>query len=166
MAAKKKYYVVWEGHEPGIYDTWEKCQLQIKGYPGAKYKSFKSEEEALNAFHGDYSDFTKKKEKALALPMDLDKEIEENSWAVDAACSGNPGKMEYRGVITRTGEELFRQGPGGLTHEFETVGQNGPLAGLGAKKRSADLDEITHIQSFEQRVGLVADLVLAHIGLQ
>jgi ribonuclease HI len=30
---------------------------------------------------------------------------------VDAACSGNPGVLEYRGVDTRSGAELFRQGP-------------------------------------------------------
>ena len=30
---------------------------------------------------------------------------------MDAACSGNPGDMEYRGVFTDTGEEIFRQGP-------------------------------------------------------
>ncbi len=34
-----------------------------------------------------------------------------NSWSVDAACSGNPGPMEYRGVDNRTGQELFRIGP-------------------------------------------------------
>jgi ribonuclease HI len=38
-------------------------------------------------------------------------EILKNTWSVDAACSGNPGAMEYRGVITDTGQELFRQGP-------------------------------------------------------
>jgi ribonuclease HI len=33
------------------------------------------------------------------------------SLSVDAACSGNPGIMEYRGVDTATGQEIFRQGP-------------------------------------------------------
>jgi ribonuclease HI len=33
------------------------------------------------------------------------------SLSVDAACSGNPGPMEYRGVYVKTGEEIFRQGP-------------------------------------------------------
>ena len=32
-------------------------------------------------------------------------------WAVDAACSGNPGIMEYRGVELATGQELFHKGP-------------------------------------------------------
>lgn len=33
------------------------------------------------------------------------------SISVDAACSGNPGRMEYRAVVTDTGREIFRQGP-------------------------------------------------------
>jgi ribonuclease HI len=30
---------------------------------------------------------------------------------VDAACKGNPGILEYRGVDTKSGAEYFRQGP-------------------------------------------------------
>lgn len=33
------------------------------------------------------------------------------SLAVDAACSGNPGVMEYRGVCVETGKQLFYVGP-------------------------------------------------------
>jgi ribonuclease HI len=38
-------------------------------------------------------------------------EIIADSIAVDGACSGNPGIMEYRGVDVMTGAELFHQGP-------------------------------------------------------
>ena len=38
-------------------------------------------------------------------------EVEADAIAVDAACSGNPGPMEYRGVDLRTGQELFHFGP-------------------------------------------------------
>ena len=31
--------------------------------------------------------------------------------AVDAACSGNPGILEFRGVVADTGTEVFRRGP-------------------------------------------------------
>jgi ribonuclease HI len=31
--------------------------------------------------------------------------------AVDAACSGNPGVLEFRGVVADTGTEVFRRGP-------------------------------------------------------
>ena len=46
---KKKFYVVWKGVEPGVYDSWTDCQLQIKGYKGALYKSFDTREEAEKA---------------------------------------------------------------------------------------------------------------------
>lgn len=41
------YYAVKVGVKPGIYNTWEECSLQVTGYPGAKYKKFNNEEEAL-----------------------------------------------------------------------------------------------------------------------
>jgi ribonuclease HI len=34
-----------------------------------------------------------------------------NSLSVDASCLGNPGVMEYRGVYTGSGREIFRIGP-------------------------------------------------------
>lgn len=112
MGNKKKFYVVWEGNEPGIYESWTECQQQIKGFPGAIYKSFKSKEEALNAFYGDFSDHLgKSKDKPKQNKISFSSQIEKNSWSVDAACSGNPGDMEYRGVWTETGEEIFKQGP-------------------------------------------------------
>ncbi len=111
MAKKQKYYVVWQGHEPGIYDSWKDCQIQIKNYPGAEYKSFSSREIAEDAFRGQYRDHITKQGKAAFIDHSLNESIEKNSIAVDAACSGNPGAMEYRGVDTFTQQELFRQGP-------------------------------------------------------
>ncbi len=109
MATKKKYYVVWQGNQPGIYNSWTECQLQIKGYPDAKYKSFLSLEEAEKAFHGNYNDAISKGEKnkkEIALDQ---KNIIWESIAVDGASSGNPGVMEYQGVDTKTKEQLFYQ---------------------------------------------------------
>ena len=50
MAKKPKYYVVWEGHAPGIYTKWEEAEAQVKGYPEAVFKAFSSREEAEIAF--------------------------------------------------------------------------------------------------------------------
>ena len=36
---------------------------------------------------------------------------DKNAWAVDAACSGNPGPMEYQGVDLATGQQIFHFGP-------------------------------------------------------
>lgn len=42
------FYAVKEGKKPGIYNTWEECQEQIKGFSGAKYKKFTSYDEAAH----------------------------------------------------------------------------------------------------------------------
>ncbi|MBR6849825.1 MAG: RNase H1/viroplasmin domain-containing protein, partial [Lachnospiraceae bacterium] len=41
-----KYYAVKVGLAPGIYQSWAECEAQVKGYPGALFKSFASEAEA------------------------------------------------------------------------------------------------------------------------
>ena len=48
--AKNKYYVVWKGITPGVYDNWGECKAQVDGQDGAKYKSFETKEEATKAF--------------------------------------------------------------------------------------------------------------------
>lgn len=112
--AKKKFYVVWKGNKTGIFDTWKACKTAIDGYKGAEYKSFGSFETAQKAFDGSYIDFKGKKTNATPLSaQELLKIGQPNyhSIAVDAASSGNPGKMEYQGVDTKTGRKLFKQGP-------------------------------------------------------
>lgn len=135
MAKKERFYVVWEGVTPGIYASWTDCQLQIKGYKGAKYKSYSSLEEAKEAYHsGPEIHYTPPTSlqlgaQAPSLPV-LPSEnsalhtvlignkirrfpsvVQIQSLTVDAACSGNPGKMEYRGVYLADGQEKFRFGP-------------------------------------------------------
>jgi ribonuclease HI len=112
MAKKKKYYVVWEGNRPGIYDSWTACQLQIKGYPNARYKSFSSWEEAQRALGDSAHEHIKpasgrSKKRPASDPMR--EGVVWDSVAVDAACSGNPGPMEYQGVQTSDGALLFHQ---------------------------------------------------------
>lgn len=44
--AKKKFYAVKVGKVPGIYSTWNECEDQVKGFPGAVYKSYATLSEA------------------------------------------------------------------------------------------------------------------------
>jgi Predicted double-stranded RNA/RNA-DNA hybrid binding protein len=112
MAKKKqKYYVVWEGVNPGIYTTWDMCNAQIKGYPGARYKSFSSMADAEIAF-GDASEEHIGRSAKAKVSHTVDRsDVIWDSLSVDAACSGSPGIMEYRGVWTEDGVEVFRMGP-------------------------------------------------------
>lgn len=111
---KQKFYVVWEGVTPGIYTSWTDCQLQIKGYDGAKFKSFDTREEAERALASSpYAYIGKNAKQKHAKPSSgiLPACVIDNSLAVDAACSGNPGPMEYRGVHIASNQEIFHFGP-------------------------------------------------------
>ena len=108
--SKQKYYVVWRGLKPGIYTSWEECKKQVTGFENARYKSFLSEEEAKKAFSDNPWKYIKRKDKAASKSIPIG-DYDINSLAVDAACSGNPGKMEYRGVVVSDGKELFHIGP-------------------------------------------------------
>ena len=111
MARQQKYYVVWKGHHPGIYSDWKECEIQILGFEGAQYKAFPDRESAIEAYRLGVSGFYKSTAKPSPKSASSGNGPNLNSIAVDAACSGNPGKMEYRGVITANKQELFRIGP-------------------------------------------------------
>ncbi len=111
--AKQKYYVVWKGHQPGIYETWEECRKQIHGYTGAEYKSFETIQLAEHAFDGESSEFighnfieSTLTEQELSL---IGNPIEE-SIIVDGAWNTISGAAEYRGIDFKTKKELFHQG--------------------------------------------------------
>lgn len=117
MAKKKKYYTIWEGKQTGVFDKWKTCEQYIKGYQGAKYKSFESRQDAEIAYQRQWTDYIRPKtthSKTLAIDyrhLPQDRQPILDSIAVDAACSGNPGEMEYRGVDVRSGFEIFRLSP-------------------------------------------------------
>ncbi len=162
-----KYYVVWKGYAPGVYDSWEEAELQVSGYPEASFRAYKTQEAAIEAFREGYDrdglvqqinrqtaelsregnkidykegrgtlanapaptnngprrlrsigvrDVKGTSETTVApKPSDTKSRVAPpyilDSLAVDAACSGNPGRMEYRGVLVRTGEQIFHVGP-------------------------------------------------------
>lgn len=160
-----KYYVVWKGYAPGVYESWEEAEIQVSGYPDACYRSFSSLEAAVNAFREGFdkegllnevkremerltkegtvityddkksstsTNSTPEKSRRLTSLGIRDVKVTNDTltsstsgsaqvadapqWiiesiAVDAACSGNPGPMEYRGVYVRTGQQIFKIGP-------------------------------------------------------
>lgn len=113
MGKKGKFYTVWKGKKPGIYDSWSACKAAINKEKGAQYKSFLTFEAAKKAFNGSYDDYKGKKVSTTLSKEELLKigQPNYNSISVDAASSGNPGIMEYRGVVTQGAKELFKQGP-------------------------------------------------------
>ena len=136
---RARWYVVWAGREPGIYRDWEQCRAQVEGFSGAQYRSYASVDEAERAWVEAGGDPVPLDENEAGLADDPDPhELHEprghagpapsvrgegpppGSIAVDAACSGNPGPMEYRGVEIDTGVQLFHVGP---MHGTNNIGE-------------------------------------------
>lgn len=116
MAKKPKFYVVWKGRETGIFETWEECRAQVESFSGAEYKSYDSLDQAKAAFMGSYKERSQRKNPDGQISLDAESlrrvgQPIDDSFSVDAACSGNPGPLEYRCVHTLSGQEVFRQGP-------------------------------------------------------
>ena len=113
---KKKYYVVWRGVTPGVYETWAECRAQVEGFQGAQYRGYGDRDTAEKAFALPYESApqsTTKPAKSAArrTVKDPDDLPITPSVAVDAACNMRTGKMEYRGVDTATGRVVFARGP-------------------------------------------------------
>ncbi len=110
MAQKPKFYVVWKGRKTGVFSSWEECAAQVDGFTGAQYKSFTSRAAAEQALKGKYATHVGKPVSSGDWLFAPNPPVAE-SVVVDAACSGSPGPLEYRGVDLRSGKELFQQGP-------------------------------------------------------
>ena len=121
---KAKFYVVWQGRETGIYDSWAACEAQVKGV-AAKYKGFATRAEAEAAFAANPEEYISTSHSSRC-ERPIATKVASNTppllggaggglilpaLAVDAACSGNPGLMEFRGVIADTGTQVFHRGP-------------------------------------------------------
>lgn len=120
----KRYYVVWKGRVPGVYDNLDDAMEQVDDFPGAMFKSYDSPQAAAEAYRSSGRKEDKNDLGNLLLNSSRGNmpqsgkpdyfsfpEIDLNGWAVDASCLGNPGRMEYRGVELMSGREIFRVGP-------------------------------------------------------
>ena len=104
----KKFYVVWQGRETGIFTDWSTCKKQIEKFSGARYKSFKTLSEAESAFNGSGSTSSSSKTPSFKVSavkksgtrqtvktytaaevdaLDLDTKI-----FTDGGCEPNPGE--------------------------------------------------------------------------
>ena len=142
MSSKKpKFYVVWSGRIPGVYTSWEECREQVEGFPGARYKAFASRDEAEYAAADEpeqhicparpaaRSEAAASQTSTPAAPgvrpvhmpsPEVLAKVGFQTLCVDAACSGNPGAMEYRGVFLAEGREIFHFGP---VHGTNNIGE-------------------------------------------
>lgn len=92
------FYVVWVGRYPGVYSSWEECEAQVKGFPGARFRSFGDRATALSAFASNEDLFA----------VDADRGPQPESCAVGTFKSNHNSDIGYIGVATGTGDKLFQ----------------------------------------------------------
>ena len=65
--AKKKIYAVRKGRKTGLFNTWDECKEQINGFSGAEYKSFLTEDEAIEYLGLNKNEDIDKEEKDIMI---------------------------------------------------------------------------------------------------
>ena len=115
MAQKKpKFYVVWHGRKPGVYDSWDEAKVQTDGFAKPLFKSFDSKPAALNAYkdkpHAHIGQGAKPAAKQSKLAGLVGNPIQD-SLVVDAAWNTATGDMEYQGIYLASKQKLFLKGP-------------------------------------------------------
>lgn len=93
----EKFYVVKSGRTPGIYTTWAQCLQQVDKFSGAVYKSYKTREEAEEAFANTSSVIKTAPKKRMNTAVKVESpsvctdDIRLHIYC-DGACTGNPGR--------------------------------------------------------------------------
>ena len=96
-----KFYVVKKGRVPGIYLSWAECLRQVDTFAGAVYKSYKTRQEAEEAFESSSLTTTSsvktapKKRTSTTSKADSGPAVTDNIRLriyCDGACQGNPGR--------------------------------------------------------------------------
>ncbi len=114
MKKKPKFYVVWQGRKPGVYDSWDEAKAQTDGFMKPLFKSFDSKNAALKAFTDKPHLHVGKGTKPVAKQGKIDSLVGlpiPDSLVVDAAWNTASGDMEYQGIYLATKQKLFLKGP-------------------------------------------------------
>lgn len=98
----KKYYAVRVGKTPGIYLTWEDCKSMVDGYPGAKYKSFSTIEDAEMFVQG----------TEYVRPDTATESVPQPYAFVDGSYNIVSGVYGYGGFLVADDEKYVLQGSG------------------------------------------------------
>lgn len=107
----KKFYVVWNGFDVGVFEDWATCKKATQGFSGASFRAFNDREFAYREFErgcpnkrGIVSD------NICNVPIvapEATKPPVSNFIAVDGSYSSSTKLMQYRCVCGETGEEIF-----------------------------------------------------------
>jgi ribonuclease HI len=136
--ALAKVYAVRIGRQPGIFETWAACEAHVKGFSGAEFKSFVTDDLAQAWLAGDETPGPSTvSAPALSSPSDGAIRI-----ITDGACSGNPGPGGY-GVVLVCGAHRKELSQGFLRTANNRMELLAATAGLEALKRPSTGTAVT-----------------------
>ena len=107
-----KFYVVWVGRETGVFTSWPHVEKLVREFPRARFKSFKTEEEAATAYAAGpgvpANKSARNKAKASSNRSNTTRtaarrKIFDSEIYCDGACDPNPGKAGSGVVVYRDG---------------------------------------------------------------
>jgi ribonuclease HI len=109
--AKKKYYVIWEGRQTGIFEDWPTAQAAVAGHKGAKFKGFESRALAEAAFsQAPEKSIVAKKSPTSAskaakkrAAFELDESFDIHIFC-DGGCDPNPGPAASGIIVYQSGK--------------------------------------------------------------
>ncbi|WP_027856232.1 ribonuclease H family protein [Marinobacterium jannaschii] len=111
----KKFYVVWQGRETGIFTDWPTAQRSVDKFPNARFKSFPTRAEAEAAFSqgaaaapkrtspGRSSTPATKPRSTASTPSAAESEFQMQIYC-DGACEPNPGEAGSGMAVYRDGK--------------------------------------------------------------
>lgn len=106
--ATKKYYAVKKGRKTGVFTSWDECKKQIDKFSGAIYKSFLTEQEAMQFIQGEQL------EKQVNIELHYENKVEKCKFDetedtmiayVDGSYNVSTKEFSYGMVILYGGEE-------------------------------------------------------------
>ena len=140
----KKYYAVKVGRTKGIYLSWDECKQMVDGFPGAKYKSFTSLQEA-EAFIEDG-----KADKTVKAP----EETKTTYAFVDGSYNDVTKTYGYGGFLVQDGQKYVLQGSGNDEEMASMRNVAGEILGCRAAVEKAIELGISHIDIYYDYMGI------------
>lgn len=135
--AKRKFYAVAVGRTKGVFTDWATTERQVKGFAGAKYKSFGTEKEALSWL--DAPVYEKKAGKAAEYKPGPTVDVGEDDIVIytDGGSINNPGPGGYGAVIEIHGKRQEYSGGFRLTtnNRMEMIAAIVALTEIGTTKQ-------------------------------
>ena len=108
----KKFYAVKRGRKTGLFTVWAECAAQVKGFQGAVYKGFMTEEEARAWLGG--ADARTEQPRAAATITEPSAPDADYIIHTDGSCLRNPGGAGgWAAVIETTATGAVEEKSGG-----------------------------------------------------